>query len=194
MFARGEWIELLTTSALCDEGVASRRRRSVGTVVKTSNAEQHVPRCWFGWWRFRQEDTLEGADLAPANQATLTALTDPPSAHRARERPSQRDWRSQSGLGAGVALSASIELPHSHRLSAVPRSASSSLAVASFFSFLPMWPSYRRAWPSSAACVSAWQAGICSGECGCPDLPRSRRPCHNQMLWFATSIWQFPKR
>ena len=27
---------------------------------------------------------------------------------------------------------------------------------------------------------SAWQAGICSGECGCPDLPRSRRPCHNQ--------------
>ena len=90
MFARGEWIELLTASALCDEGVAFRRRRSVGTVVKTSNAEQHVPRCLFRWERFRQEDTLEGAELA-----TVTALTDPPSAHRAREKPSQRDWRSE---------------------------------------------------------------------------------------------------
>ena len=34
------------------------RGGSVGTGVnKTSNAEQHVPRCWFRWGRFRQEDT-----------------------------------------------------------------------------------------------------------------------------------------
>ena len=76
MFARGEWIELLTASALCYEeaSVASRRRQRRHVVNKTSNAEQHVPRCLGEISAGRH--ALEGADLAPANQATLTSLTD----------------------------------------------------------------------------------------------------------------------
>ena len=78
-FFTGDWIKLLTASALCDEEacVASRRRqrRQGGP----QDVEHRAPRCWFRWEKSRQGDTFhsEGAHLAPCNQATLTALTDP---------------------------------------------------------------------------------------------------------------------
>ena len=80
MFARGEWNELLTASALCDEeaSVASRRRQrrhggQQDVEGRATRAQMLVQMGEISAGRH----ALEGADLAPCNQATLTALTDP---------------------------------------------------------------------------------------------------------------------
>ena len=76
-FARGDWIQLVAASEVCDDSVASARRRSGrrqprDDIALRARAELLVQLGELSSVR----QALEGAALAPGTNATLSMLTD----------------------------------------------------------------------------------------------------------------------